>query len=155
MKRASIYKDEKGYILFPSSRTKAGFYISTDPEIRIYNDEVENKLTNALIEVLKASTTGVSNPLFNKKLDDNKKLELKARCKKLNIKSLYSLNKKPFLMCLVKLENEIIIVEPQVHDLSMRGIGYTEKPYAIAQTALVLNKNEILKAIEKAFAECE
>jgi hypothetical protein len=55
MKKASIYKDDKGYILIPVSKTVAGFEIGTDPQIRVYNDEFEDKMVNTLLKILYAS----------------------------------------------------------------------------------------------------
>jgi len=54
-KRATIYKDDKGYILCPMSKIIAGFYISTEPWIRVYNNEFESKMKETLNAVLDIS----------------------------------------------------------------------------------------------------
>ena len=155
MLRATIYKDEKGYILYSQSKTLAGFHIGT-PNSRIWNDEAEKRLVDALFITLSAYKEKVETPKFNKKLDESKKQEIRRKCKELGIKSMSSLDKKPVLMCSVEMNDKIISLTSWQHDLSMKGRGYTINDNLIPiQITADDNKQNILKAIEAAFENCE
>ncbi|MBN9300135.1 MAG: hypothetical protein J0I41_24265 [Filimonas sp.] len=99
MKSAGIHKDKKGYILVPLSTTVAGFSISTDPEIRIFENKEESLLVEALKQTLQASKENVANPDFNN-ITDEQKFQAKEKLKRLDIKSFDTLKKK--LLCIVQ-----------------------------------------------------
>jgi hypothetical protein len=155
MKRATIFKDEKGYILFPMSRTLSGFYISTEPKVRILNTEFEDKMIPAFFEVVRASADGVADPKFDQKIGADKKSALQKTFKKLKIKSFKDLDKRPVLNCDVEFENNVITFIPKAHDLSMNGRGYTRSNNEPMIIHSVASEVEILKSIQDVFARCE
>jgi hypothetical protein len=156
MLQASIYKDPKGYIICPLSKTEAGFGITTDPFVRVYNSEAAEKLIRIVLELLSLSRKNIPTPKFNTKLTDAQKLEIKIKCKNLKIKSMRSMDKYPFLLCDVSLDDEILRVRPWHRNISHNGNSYIpykdEKPFEINFNS---DKMEILKTIEMAFARCE
>lgn len=152
MKSAGIHKDKKGYILVPLSTTVAGFSISTDPEIRIFENEDESLLVGALKQTLQASKENIANPDFNN-ITEEQKFQAKEKLKKLDIKSFGALNKKPSLYCSVQLVDDQIVFKPNVYAIT--GKGFVGRPVefdvSISYNAPDL---EIFKAFKLALSRC-
>ncbi len=156
MKVAGLYKDKKGYIFCSMSTSVAGFWISTEPEIRLYFDSAPYRIVHALKEVVNASSTNVPTPVFNQDLKRVQKALKKEKEKRLDIKSFADLDKSPVLFCSVRLENDTLIFSPQMHDLEKGGIGYTSIGN-VHEVLVPYNAPDeiILTAIVKSFAKCK
>jgi len=153
MKFAGIHKDKKGYIFTPLSKTIAGFLVSTEPVIRVYNSETAAEVATALRQVLDASKTHFPTPVFNNPTEDQK-AKTKEKLKRLDIKSFNDLNKKPVLYCWVELHDHIIVIKPSAHDTN--GKGYVNiANEEVVQVNLKVQDEEILYAIEEAFKRCK
>lgn len=150
IKQGSIYKDDKGFVLFPMSKTLAGFLVSTEPGVRIYNTESEEKIAPALFNIFGASKEGVANPV---PITNAEKLELKKKAQKFGLNSFESLNKRPFLRCAVKLDGEVISITPSLRD--SKGKGYVSKETETIYISSKAANIDILNAIEVAFQKCE
>jgi hypothetical protein len=152
MKFAAIYKDKKGYIFTPMSKTVSGLLVSSEPEIRVFKQASTSKKIEAFLQVINASMQNIEDYRFQDSSIEKQKV--KQKLQSLAIRSFNELNKKPTLYCSVKVENEVIALIPSKTDVSL-GKGYISKPDEKVFVSLKADIDEMLHAIEETFNRCE
>lgn len=147
MKSIAAYKDKKGYIFIPLSKTIDGFWVSTEPFTRVEQNVLSEIFKDVLMDTLSTSQSNVPNPIGQG--------PLKA-FERVGLKSYNDLNKKDIKYCLIQLDDNLsLVITPSVHNLPPTK-GYSHKP---KEDAVEIDANsssdEIFKAFEIAFARCE
>jgi hypothetical protein len=151
MKTASIYmRPEEGYIIFGSSKTVSGFRISSEPFIKIQEDEAN---TDAVVNAIKASL----NTDDTKRVPDPKNWSEhnKNFLKKIGLKSLKELDN-PTTKCVSIGEDESKIIFTPTRSAKKPDKGFLHKSPNEAVTVLATASNQdIFASYELALSKCD
>lgn len=149
MSAATIYRIEGGYLLYAESKTISGFYIASEPFIRIHKNEVKDKIIESIKNILNhVRTERVPDP------NDWKKYN-KDFLQRTGLKSLKQLNKSEVKNLSIVREEDQIIFTPTKHlEKPDEGFSHKGKEEAVIVSYSAPNQ-EIAEAIELAFDKCE
>lgn len=144
MKTASIYFSKKEIFLHAKFKAKAGYWIASEPFIRLNDDANRQQLVQAIRDVLEHSRTGVPNPDFEE-------LSQKVAAG-LGLKSSRVLDKAPVKSCHIQLKENIISFVPTVHE--PRRNGHSHKPDEAVKVSVQSDDKEINEALQLALSRC-
>lgn len=151
MPSATIYKiSKKGYLLHVDRKTISGFYIASDPFMRISEAEASlNTLAEAIKKVLSADN-GARVPDPKNWSEFNKEF-----LNKTGLKSSKELHRKTIFCCLIRKEDNTIIFTPTKHaEPPDQGFSHKSKEEEITVPS-ASSDEEIFQALELALSKCE
>lgn len=149
MAAATIYRIAGGYLLYAESKTISGFYIASEPFIRIHKNEVKYKIIEGIKNVLNhVQPERVPDP------NDWKKYN-KDFLQRTGLKSLKQLNKSGVKNLSIVREEDQIIFTPTKHlEKPDEGFSHKGKEEAVI-VSFSASDQDIVEALELAFSKCE
>lgn len=146
MQKILIYKDTKGYIVTPVSKTKQGFWTSIDPSKRIGNNSSKDEFADEIFAALKKSKTNVEMPETNGKTN--------TEYRQLGLKSWKELDAMNHCSIEASENGELFILPSVKNKPPSKGHSYKANSEGI-NVKIDAQAAEVYSAIGEAFSKCE
>lgn len=146
MQRVLIYKDSKGYIITPVSKTIQGFWTSLDPSVRISANSSPEEVVNEILAALNKSKTNITMNAAEGRIN--------SEYRELGLKSWKELDTMSHCSIEISEMNKLFILPSVKNAPPSKGHSYKANSEGVTVGIDTL-AIEVYNAIEYAFSKCE